>query len=104
MFKITILKNGKISNGPAKFETSSEANSWLAKEVANNTFGKPGEYVVEGPFDITAEETAEKAKLEAIKIKKQQAEAELKTFDLNKIKDADVRQIIQFILDKIEAL
>ena len=54
--------------------------------------------------DKTAEYAAAKLKEESIKLKKEQAELALKSFDINKIKDADVRQAIQFILDKIQGL
>jgi len=61
------------------------------------------DYTVE-ILDLSAEDAAEKAKLDALKLKKKQAELGLESFDINKIKDADTRQVIQFILDKLEGL
>jgi hypothetical protein len=45
MIKVSIKKQNKITN-QAKFETQSEADAWLAKEEANQSFGKPEHTVV----------------------------------------------------------
>ena len=40
MIKISIIKNGQITNG-VQFETQSEVDAWLAKHITKNTFGLP---------------------------------------------------------------
>lgn len=39
MIKISILKNGVITN-QAQFPSQPEVDAWLAKEIANESFGK----------------------------------------------------------------
>ena len=39
MIKVNILKNNEITNS-ASFATQELADSWLAQEIANNSFGK----------------------------------------------------------------
>lgn len=38
MLKVSIIKNGQVTHG-AQFETQGELDAWLAKHVAQNTFG-----------------------------------------------------------------
>ena len=87
--------------------TEKITNQWTSEfagaDYYEPAFGAPGEYEII-PEDKTLEIAAEKATADAIKLKKEQAELALKSFDINKIKDADVRQAIQFILDKIQGL
>lgn len=40
MIKISIIKNGQITNG-VQFETQEQIDAWLTKHVAKNTFGLP---------------------------------------------------------------
>lgn len=52
MFKVTITKNGVITN-QAQFPTEAEANAWLAQEVANKSFGKPERWVTDQQEDVS---------------------------------------------------
>lgn len=52
MFKIEIKKQNQITNR-AMFETESEALAWLAREEANNSFGKLERWVKEGLEDVS---------------------------------------------------
>lgn len=63
MIKVSILKNGIVTN-QAQFPSQPEADAWLAKEIANESFGKdawtetiPAVYDVDGITAITPEQT-----------------------------------------------
>ena len=47
MFKVLITPHSEM---PYVFETLVEANAWLAKNIANNSFGKPDRWVRERDF------------------------------------------------------
>lgn len=45
MKRIKAIKNGVVSN-QAEFKSVDEANAWLAKMIATNSFGKPERWLV----------------------------------------------------------
>ena len=88
---------------PSYVKVISEAIPEIKIIIEPEEFYMAPDYTVE-IIDLSAEEAAKEALELAKKAKKDAASEFLKNFDLSKIKDADTRAVIQFILDKIEGL
>jgi len=112
MIKLEIKRADDSIYWTEHFNDIPSANKWLAEEKTRMYWDKTYTHSIVDldPTDPVKEEEKRIAKeqekiwRDALKEKKEQAEIGLKSFDLSKIKDADVRQAIKFILDKLEGL